>query len=314
MELSRDFHMPTWLRRDEKYIMWYHFIFWIIVTGWLVDVQKDSINFWKTLHPALLFMIMEIAGDLLHCFWRKSNNRPFILFVRAFNLKCGYFQFQYWKFNFVGFFLGSASRSMVSISNWPPLRNCPLPSSYHTQLQDLHDDEKAEAATTFKDKVDCQMSNYQHLYNMPLYLHNWQKVIQVLSEKQSSVLSLSTLWVLFRIKNFLLFQCLLVMYTCNLWTWSVQEKVKLHWVWKWRNTQTLWDFISELCSYSCLGLCWWNGFWENIWELDKYFTKFMVDETYFTDRMSSGHGGKRVYSIYLNLNLVLYTPLRGLWF
>ena len=163
-------------------------------------------------------------------------------------------------------------------------------------------------------QIQGWLSNYQHLYNLPLYLHNWQKVIQVLSEKQSSVLSLSTLWVLFRIKNFLLFQCLLVMYTCNLWTWSVLEKVKLHWVWKWRNTQTLWDFISELCSYSCLGLCWWNGFWENIWELDKYFTKFMVDETYFTDRMSSGHGGKRVYSIYLNLNLVLYTPLRGSWF
>ena len=36
MELSRDFHMPTWLRRDEKYIMWYHFIFWIIVTGGLI--------------------------------------------------------------------------------------------------------------------------------------------------------------------------------------------------------------------------------------------------------------------------------------
>ena len=45
MELSRDFHMPTWLRRDEKYIMWYHFIFWIIVTGWFsISVLWDSIR------------------------------------------------------------------------------------------------------------------------------------------------------------------------------------------------------------------------------------------------------------------------------
>ena len=71
------------------------------------------------------------------------------------------------------------------------------------------------------------------------------------------------------------------------------------------------DYLSELCSYSCLGLCWWNCVWENVWELDKCFTKFMVDETYFTDRMSKEHGEKRVYSIYLDFDFALYTPLQG---
>ena len=33
------------------------------------------------------------------------------------------------------------------------LRNRPLSRSDHPQLQDLHDDEKAEATSAFKDKV-----------------------------------------------------------------------------------------------------------------------------------------------------------------
>ena len=48
------------------------------------------------------------------------------------------FQFQYCEI-----LLGSASWSMDTISNWLSRRNRPHSGSHRTQLQDLHDDEKA---------------------------------------------------------------------------------------------------------------------------------------------------------------------------